>query len=206
MIEPYTLTREDVDNITSAISEGGNIWSSNHISNFKKNIKKHYRTAQNEQCSYCKRVIKGEFNMVLDIEHILPKGEVQYKRFMFDPKNLCVSCKRCNMEIKGRDTSFIIDSASFDDNFYASDKYLFIHPHSDNYWDHINYSVAIENDIQLIQYTVVGNSLKGIYTYNYFKLRQLEIDIVNEAQGAKTESISPTIGEDLALEIQALFQ
>ncbi|KQH85750.1 hypothetical protein AMR76_10720 [Vibrio furnissii] len=205
-MQPYVLTREDVNNIGAAIKEGGNIWSSEHIADFKQNLKSHYRTAQNEQCSYCKRVIRGEFKMVLDIEHILPKGERAFKKFMFDPKNLCVSCKRCNMEIKGSDTSFIVDGTSFEDEFYASDKYLFLHPHSDNYWDSINYSVAIENDIQLIQYTVVNDCPKGLYTYNYFKLEQLEIDIVDEAQGVETESISPAIDEDLALEIQELFQ
>ncbi|WP_305454656.1 hypothetical protein [Photobacterium leiognathi] len=96
--------------------------------------------------------------------------------------------------------------SSFEGNFWASEKYLFLHPHSDNYWDSINYSVAIENDIQLIQYTVVNDCPKGLYTYNYFRLGQLEIDIVNEAQGIDTETISPAIQEDLVLEIQALFQ
>ncbi|HHG3492841.1 TPA: HNH endonuclease [Vibrio parahaemolyticus] len=206
MIQPYSLTPEDVGHIKAAVGEGGKVWSSKHLDNFKQKVKQHYRTAQNEQCSYCKRVTLGEFKMVLDIEHILPKGEDEFKKFTFVPRNLCVSCKRCNMEIKGTDTSFIVEGSSFEDNFYASEKYLFLHPHSDNYWDSIHYSVAIENDIQLIQYTVVNDCPKGLYTYNYFKLGQLEIDIVNEAQGIDTESISPAIQEDLALEIQALFQ
>ncbi|HDI3294035.1 TPA: hypothetical protein PMD70_003404 [Vibrio cholerae] len=206
MIQPYILTPEDVGHIKSAVSEGGKVWSSKHLDNFKQKVKQHYRTAQNEQCSYCKRVIWGEFKMVLDIEHILPKGEDEFKKFTFAPRNLCVSCKRCNMEIKGTDTTFIVEGSSFDDNFYASEKYLFLHPHSDNYWDSIHYSVAIENNIQLIQYTVVNNCPKGLYTYNYFRLGQLEIDIVNEAQGIDTESISPAIQDDLALEVQALFQ
>ncbi len=206
MMQPYVLTREDVNNIKSAIEAGGKTWSSAHISDFKQRVKNYYRTAQNEQCSYCKRVTLGEFKMVLDIEHILPKGEAEFKKFMFDPKNLCVSCKRCNMEIKGADTSFIVVGSSFEEEFYASKKYLFLHPHSDNYWDSINYSVAIENDIQLIQYTVVNDCPKGLYTYDYFRLAQLEIDIVNEAQGIATEVISPSIDEDLALEVQALLQ
>lgn len=206
MIKPYVLTQEDVDNIKSAVSEAGDIWNSKHLYDFKKNVKQHYRTEQKEQCSYCKRVILGEFKMVLDIEHILPKKNNKFKKFMFLPKNLCVSCKRCNMAIKGNDTSFIVEGSSFEDNFYASEKYLFLHPHSDNYWDSIRYSVAIENDIQLIQYTVINDCPKGLYTYNYFRLEQLEIDIVNEAQGIDTESISLAIQEDLALEVQALFQ
>lgn len=204
-MQPYVLTREDVNNIHLAIRAGGNIWSSPHIANFKQLLKSHYRTSQNEQCSYCKRIIRGEFKMVLDIEHILPKGEISFKKFMFNPKNLCVSCKRCNMQIKGTDTSFIVEGASFENEFYASNKYLFIHPHSDNYWDSITYSVAIENDIQLIQYTVVNDCPKGLYTYNYFKLEQLEIDIVDEAQGIEVETISSAMDEDLALEVQAFF-
>ncbi|AUM28859.1 HNH endonuclease [Acinetobacter pittii] len=206
MMQPYILISEDVDNIKAAIAEGGNIWNSVYISDFKQKVKSHYRVAQNEQCSYCKRVILGEFKMVLDIEHILPKGASAYKKYMFNPRNLCVACKRCNMEIKGQDTSFIVEDISFKEDFYASDNYLFLHPHSDKYWDSINYSVAIENDIQLIQYTVINNCPKGLYTYDYFRLSQLEIDIMNEAQGIEIENISLEIDQDIALEIQALFQ
>lgn len=169
-MKPYVLTNEDNHNIRAAIAAGRDVWGANTIAEFKQNVKSHYRTEQNEQCSYCKRVTVGEFKMVLDIEHILPKGKKEFKSFMFSPRNLCVSCKRCNMLIKGDDVSFIVDGASFEDDFSASEKYLFIHPHSDNYWDSMRYSVAINNNVILIQYTVVNNSKKGRYTYNYFKL------------------------------------
>lgn len=205
-MQPYIVTSEDAKNIMMAIIEGNKIWNSDHISDFKQSLKAHYRAEQNEQCCYCKRVTFGEFKMVLDIEHILPKGIRQFKKFMFEPKNLCVSCKRCNMEIKKNDISFITKDANFEDTFYASDKYLFLHPHTDNYWDSIKYSVVIENDILLIQYAIVDNCKKGVYTYNYFKLAQLEIDSVNEAQGIDTEDISPAIDADIALEIQMLLQ
>ena len=106
-MRPYILTGDDQRSIRTAIQEGGNIWSSDHLDNFKRNLKDFYRDQQNQQCCYCKRVTVGEFRMVLDIEHILPKGNQAYRRYMFEPKNLSIACKRCNMEVKKQDISFI---------------------------------------------------------------------------------------------------
>ncbi|MBY7955544.1 HNH endonuclease [Vibrio fluvialis] len=204
-MQPYKLTGEDHANIIKAINEGGKIWESKHISDFKDKVKQHYRTEQKEQCCYCKRITFGEFKMVLDIEHILPKGNEKFKRFMFEPKNLSVACRRCNVNIKKADVSFLVKGATFDKDFEASKKYLFLHPHTDNYWKSIEYKVAVENDIYLIKYTVVNNCPKGEYTYKYFKLSELEIETVDTAQGIKNIEISPAIDDDIAIEIQNLL-
>jgi len=201
-MRPYVLTVDDQQSIRTAIQEGGNIWSSGHLDEFKRNLKDFYRNEQNQQCCYCKRVTVGEFRMVLDIEHILPKGTPAYRRHMFEPKNLSIACKRCNMEIKKQDTSFISITANFDPDFFDSNNYLFIHPHTDNYWDHIDYSMVVENDYMLIQYTVKSPNGKGQYTYDYFKLNDLEVDAINNAQGIESQPISEEIDEDIALEIQ----
>ena len=204
-MQAYRLIQEDISNIQVAIREGGNIWSSPHIADFKRSIKDYYRIQQNEQCCYCKRVTVGEFRMVLDIEHILPKGNQAYRKYMFEPKNLSIACKRCNMEIKKQDVSFVAQNSNLTPNFENSQNYLFIHPHSDNYWDYLEYSMVVDNDIMLIQYSVNNDQPKGHYTYDYFKLNELEIDIVSEAQGLVEESISLEIDQDIALEIQELL-
>jgi len=116
-MQAYRLTQEDISNIQIAIREGGKIWSSPHIAGFKRSIKDYYRVQQNEQCCYCKRVTVGEFRMVLDIEHILPKGNQAYRKYMFEPKNLSIACKRCNMKIKKQDVSFVSQNSNLTPNF-----------------------------------------------------------------------------------------
>jgi len=65
--------------------------------------------------------------------------------------------------------------------------------------------MVVDNDIMLIQYSVNNGQPKGHYTYEYFKLNELEIDTVSEAQGLVEESISLEIDQDIALEIQELL-
>lgn len=199
---PYSLTIDDAENIKAAIKAGDKIWESKLLKDFKNAVKNFYRAQQEERCCYCQRVTVGEFKMVLDIEHILPKGIADYRKYMFDPKNLCVACKRCNMEIKRQDISFFHGVMG---EFYSSNNYRFIHPHSDIYWNHMKYSVQVENDFMLIQYSVVDGSAKGLYTYKYFRLEELEINTLNVAQGLVNEEISPAIDQDLASEIRKLL-
>lgn len=198
----YKLDNEDAESIREAIAERGNIWQSEHLLEFKRKVKEFYRAQQDEQCCYCRKLTVGEFSMVLDIEHILPKGNPRYRNLMFEPKNLSVACKRCNMSIKRQDTSFVNE---IDGPFFHSGKYKFIHPHSDCYWEHIEYSVVVENNASLVHYTVNENSSKGVYTYEYFRLDELEVNSFNEAQGVEDEEISPQIDDDIRAEIRQLM-
>jgi hypothetical protein len=175
------LNKVDVDNVRKAIDEGGEIWDNKLLAGFKKKFKAHYRFVTKEQCCYCRKNTVGEFNMVLDIEHVLPKKK--FPEFMFAETNLSVSCKRCNMLIKGDDTSFIVDEAVIRVKFEESVQYKFIHPNVDVYFDHISYLCRTVNDKKIIKYSIVDSSQKGSYTYEYFKLFDLEVDSINLAQG-----------------------
>ncbi len=95
---------EHLTAIETAINAGGNIWENELLSDLKSKVKEYYREKLNEQCCYCRKNTHGEFKMVLDIEHILPKSK--FRHFMFHTYNLSVSCKRCNMNIKREDFSF----------------------------------------------------------------------------------------------------
>ncbi|RYU83824.1 HNH endonuclease [Hymenobacter persicinus] len=174
----------DIDNVLKAISEGGDIWNNKLLSGFKAGFKSYYRNLNKEQCCYCKRDTQDEFNMVLDIEHILPKSK--YRQFMFTKINLSVSCKRCNMVIKREDISFVKHAKKVNTRYHKSSQYKFIHPNLDKYFEHIQYICFIVNDEKIKKYVVVESSSKGAYTYDYFDLMKLEIDSISKAQGVQS--------------------
>ncbi|RKS23360.1 uncharacterized protein (TIGR02646 family) [Flavobacterium endophyticum] len=198
------FTEDDFKNIKKAIDEGGKIWENKILLSFKKKFKSYYRSISNDQCCYCKRDIKAEFKMVIDIEHILPKSE--FVDLMFDVINLSVSCKRCNMNIKKEDYSFVKDSKLIKENHLDKDLYKIIHPNLDSYFDHLNYNVEIVNELKIVKYRVVGESEKGDFTYKYFKLFEFEIDLMNHAQGIVVrDELSELIDFDTAKEIKELL-
>lgn len=200
------LDEVDIASIKLAISEGGKIWNSKHLDVVKRKIKDHYRDTQGEQCCYCRKNSNGEFNMVLDIEHVLPQGNANFRKLMFTPTNLSVACKRCNMLVKKDDISFISDTADFSTTYFLSDNYKLIHPNIDSYYCHLSYAVSIRNFETMIKYTVVGDSSKGNFTYNYFKLNELEIDSFNKSQGAQGRiEVSSAIDPETALDIENLL-
>lgn len=177
------ITEADIQNINDAVANGGDIWNSPLVSDFKSRVKEHYRQLENEQCCYCKKNFHGEFNMVIDIEHILPKGRTEFQDLMFVLTNLNIACKRCNMKIKGQKTDFVLNINRAANNHTDSSNYRCIHPNVDIYFDHINVYQHVENQKKLIKYKIIANSAKGQYTYEYFKLDELEIDSMNQAQG-----------------------
>lgn len=182
------LTEQDIQNIETAVAAGGDIWNNPLVSDFKRRVKEYYRNLGNEQCCYCKKNFQGEFNMVIDIEHILPKGKPEFRELMFVLTNLNVACKRCNMNIKSTKTDFLHSINTAANNHEDSNQYKFIHPNSDVYFDHLEVFQRIENDKKLIKYRVVADSSKGNYTYKYFRLNELEIDSINQAQGLKQKT------------------
>lgn len=197
-------TDEEINTIKEVKSEGGDIWNNSKLNQLKRRIKLHYRTGNNEQCCYCKRDLQDEFNLVIDIEHILPKGNVLFTEYMFDIENLNISCKRCNMNIKKDRVDFIVDIANIKPDYKKSDKYHFIHPNFDNYFEHIDYSATIRNHKKLIKYN--AKTVKGKYTYSYFHLDRIEIDTLTKAQGGNIidSDLNSNIPEDVKSELEEL--
>jgi len=190
-------TKEELRIIEQARSEGGDVWNNVLLSHLKRRIKLHYRTDSSEQCCYCKRDFQDEFNLVIDIEHILPKGNAIFEEYMFDIDNLNISCKRCNMTIKNDRVDFIVDLMTIKPDYKDSSKYHFIHPNFDDYFDNIDYEVTIRNNKKLIKYFT--KTEKGNYTYNYFHLEKIEIDTLSRVQGIdiKTTELNQNISEEI---------
>lgn len=130
-------------------------------------------------CCYCRKNFHGEFLFDVDPEHILPSSKEEYRPLSYTIWNLSVACKRCNMSIKNARTDFLNKEHP---NIQESEHYLFIHPNFDEYKDHLKRHSTQDDDLVLVKYTIVSND-KGKFTYNYFRLKELEIDSYSEAQG-----------------------
>lgn len=144
------------------------ISSANHaddweLSKFKHIIKKirvYYKAQQKMLCPYCNIEIDEAGNFV-SVDHITPKK--QHFQFMFAPKNLAVVCVKCNTYKSSKKTL-----PNFSNNTYPSSsrKFLIIHPHFDEYKDHIKLI-----DDQFYR----GKTPKGFKTISICKLDRPEL-------------------------------
>lgn len=107
-------------------------WSDEDVNFIRKEIKDHYIKVQNHTCVYCKQVIKSNNGRLWDVEHIISRESTH--EFMFEPKNLCVACPECNNR-KGANKVTL--SKARKRLPIKSTEYFIIHPHFDNYDDHI---------------------------------------------------------------------
>ncbi|NGF76540.1 HNH endonuclease [Fluviicola sp. SGL-29] len=200
------INQTDITNIETAISQKATIkiWDNPLLKDFKKKVKKYFRSI-NDECCYCKKNFTGEFNMVIDIEHILPKSK--FENLMFTIFNLNIACKRCNMNVKNENIDFLVDLSLVKTSPEDPSLYKFIHPNFDIYDEHIDYLVNINSQKKVIKFLIVGDSAKGKFTYDYFKLNELEIDTINQAQGVKKkEELSDKIPPDMAKKLENIFK
>lgn len=175
------FTDEEKNLIDSVRHEGADAWKNPLLKELKAKIKSFYRTEGRELCCYCRKDFQGEFNMVIDIEHILPKGNPLFTKYMFDMDNLNIACKRCNMNVKGGNINFIVDIDTIIPDYKLSEKYLFIHPNIDVYKDNLKFVSYREDESKLTKYFPLTE--KGKFTYKFFKLNEIETDSFDEAQG-----------------------
>lgn len=114
--------------------KNGGVWDStdSDICNIKKAIKDYYIIAQDYTCPYCKQRIEVSHNASWDTEHIIPKST--HPRFIFEPLNLCISCKDCNNE--KRDKPVLVNNSRRTLPVNSSD-YSIVHPHLDEFSDNI---------------------------------------------------------------------
>ncbi|MFA6740490.1 MAG: hypothetical protein WCR78_03265 [Arcobacteraceae bacterium] len=177
---------EQINAIKEAVKEGHQSWSDKNFKEVKTlkvvkdKIKDFHIQTTDERCCYCGSNIHNFHRITLDIEHILPKSI--FPQYMFTTKNLSIACKRCNMTIKGTKINFLTSDFNAK-HIFRSKYYKFIHPNLDNYDAHLLLDTHQLGRKIMIKYRVQGNSNKGSYTYNYFKLSALEKNSFDKAQG-----------------------
>ncbi|SFP03123.1 HNH endonuclease [Prevotella sp. tf2-5] len=133
---PYTLTGDDIKAINAA-SPGENDkddWEKDDLDDFKERLRDYLWEHQNGRCAYCRLKLHDHI-ATPEIEHIVPKSKKP--QWMYEPFNLCLSCKRCNT-IKGYRKKILEDLAVNATSLpHASDDYRLIHPYIDRYSDNI---------------------------------------------------------------------
>lgn len=167
----------------------------------KKKIRAFHLERQNSKCCYCRMNLHGGGNFIIDREHIVPKEK--FKTLTYVISNLSVACKRCNMELKKGDLSFLVDRGSILQTHSNADQYRFIHPNYEKYSLFIEKMSYEINDETYVKYTKLDHP-KAHYTYTYFDLRALEVNTFDKGQGITTPDNASTVRERLAEEISAL--
>ena len=127
----------------------------------KKYIKMKLYFIQGNYCIY----YGNKFRRVRDAEreHILPKA--QYPKLAYYPKNLVLSCQKCNdPEHKGT-IDFSLNSTQINEFTYDSLELEIIHPYLDDFFEHLDPSFG-----PIIE--IVNNSWKGRKHIEVFKLNK----------------------------------
>lgn len=193
----YTYPASHIVKIKAVVAEKTKkpetkVWEDASLKVVRSSLKAHMRENRDDgnKCAYCLKSFQNEHNMNIDIEHILPKGV--YSEYTFTLKNLTIACKKCNLQIKGSDTSFLNDNFNRKKPF-KSRYYKITHPVIDE-----NKLTLLDmhfKKVQIIKYKY-GNE-KSKNTYYYFKLNEVEIDTINTAQGITpiVDFLSQCLGE-----------
>ena len=162
-------------------------WNSVEIEAIRKEIKQHYKDEQKYICSYCRQQIKVEHSMIWDIEHIVAKSS--HPQFMFEPKNLCLACKDCNVN-KGAQN--VLKKEKTNKYPTGSEEFYIIHPHFDRYTDHIT---------KLGENVFVPRTEKGIFTANCCGLFRFSLESAGwNGQIAKSPKLLEAANEIMSLD------
>lgn len=127
-------------------------WSCSEVDIIKPTIRKHYALEQKATCPYCKMQLKTQRGRSWDVEHIIPRSTAH--SFMFEPLNLCIACVECNSAKSNKKVTTSTATIR-----YPKNGYLIVHPHFDNYHEHI---IAIRVGLFYFPRTAKGE--KTIYT------------------------------------------
>lgn len=145
------------------------------LGDVKKAIKDHYKVAQDYYCPYCRQRMEVDHNGAWDAEHIIPKDS--HPQFMFEPLNLCVSCKDCNLIKLNKRVLKNQKRITFPNR---SADYIFCHPNLHNYSDHVR---VIRVAGFYLPRTEEGKNLIEICGLLRFVLKYAEYDCQDDTVG-----------------------
>jgi len=174
-------------------------WDHADVSGIRARIKDFHLALNEHVCCYCQRDLTGEFAMVIDVEHVLPSSK--FKALIFKIWNLSASCKRCNLKIKQADVGFLEAFGCLND----SARYKLAHPNFDDVEEHLVRLMQQAGRTRIIKY-MVKTTTKGQYTFDYFRLKELETNSYDEAQGAnQTDPAHASEFETMRSRVEELY-
>ncbi|MGS0536282.1 HNH endonuclease [Pseudoalteromonas sp. SaAl2] len=160
------LISDVVDNPDFKHSDWNNDNLSKELAGLRSFIRKHYRVQQNKRCAYCRKDMSVVSALNCHVEHIVPKS--LHDKYMFLPKNLCVVCADCNQIKKDKETLTLNQGGKKRTRYpRASSGFKIVHPHFDNYEDHID--ISRDN-------WYIDRTSKGHFTIGVCKLNQRSAD------------------------------
>jgi hypothetical protein len=112
-------------------------WPNEDLLDLRRYIRNYYRDLT-KKCVYCRKDVSLQSANNCHVEHIISKSSEPLK-FIFEPKNLCVLCSDCNEIKKAKEVEDKILKRNKPYRRYpnSSESFLIVHPHFDNYDDHI---------------------------------------------------------------------
>ena len=170
--KPYQVTDEDKVAFQKASPgvKDQNHWESSYLDGFKEQFRDYMLRKQNYVCAYCRLELHPN-EVTPEIEHIVPKSEKP--DWMYEPFNLCISCKLCNTK---KNTKEVLRDNRVTELPHNSDAYLLIHPHLDRYSDFIEF-------VGDVLYKAKGDSnSKGAKTIEICELNRIEVAIARAIQ------------------------
>ncbi|HBQ5098704.1 HNH endonuclease [Klebsiella variicola] len=138
------FSAKSMDFISSCdLKDHKSIWNvtAGKIIGVKKEIRQHYLRYQKNLCAYCRTEVLHDHGLYWDIEHIIPKDK--YAIFLFEPRNLTLSCRHCNSKKSNKEVFnrrvYKTKGYPFKIRDYpvGGDFFSIIHPHYDKYSNHI---------------------------------------------------------------------
>lgn len=163
----------------------------------KSHLKSFHLSKQKFRCCYCRTSLKGR-SIETDREHIASKDI--FKSLSFHPFNLSVACKTCNMTNKGTRTSHLRgyrkNGALISNNLKDPSNYNIVHPNIHMWTDHIKLRSEDDGISAVRIYKPI--TTRGRFTYEFFKLRALEIyENSQEQKSPSTKKVSHNIHPDV---------
>ncbi|MDJ0318370.1 HNH endonuclease [Arthrobacter antibioticus] len=107
-------------------------WSDPEVTPVRLEIKTHYIKEQQHLCCYCGIPDPATHGLDWDAEHVVPKK--RRPEFLFTQVNLGVACKECNGSKSNKETLVDPSVTAYPS---TSDAFLVVHPHFDEWTDHI---------------------------------------------------------------------
>ncbi|MEP2680289.1 MAG: HNH endonuclease [Sulfitobacter sp.] len=111
------------------------VWGCEAAVTLRRAIKDFGIKSQNNTCCYCKEINYSDSHKVWEVEHVLPLSD--YVQFAFEPLNLAISCPDCNTAKSNKKVSNTKAKKAVPTR---SALYFIVHPHIDNYNEHIKKS------------------------------------------------------------------
>ncbi|HDC4438589.1 MULTISPECIES: HNH endonuclease [Klebsiella pneumoniae complex] len=163
-LKPIEFSETALDYISKYDKKNNKIWGSgsNEIKRIRSELRDHYRPLQEGCCSYCRIDNPQKHGLSWDVDHIAPQED--YPQFLFEPRNLSLSCKDCNT-FKNAGPVLNSSSGDFSVNYPENgSSFYIIHPHFDEYSQHMGLVRLGDSYI----YTPLSN--KGQETFKKCKL------------------------------------